>query len=212
MILRILMTTFAFLSAGSFSASAQTLNIQAGPEQIEKVPVAASATLGDGTKLQSVGAGLRSKKVVFVNVKVYVGQLFVADLTKFKKNPVDVLKSVSDAAPIAIRLHFLRDVEADKVQSSFRDALEANKVDLKKPEIEKFLSVVKNSGAAKEGKSLTILGTKSKDGSEGITYEDVNGKATSLSGPTGFIQEIFAIWLGSPSDDGITKLKTEILK
>ncbi|MBC7371575.1 MAG: chalcone isomerase family protein [Bdellovibrionaceae bacterium] len=193
-------------------ASALTLKTEPGPTNIEKVSIAQSATTADGIKLVSVGAGLRTKKVVFVNVKVYIGQLFVANIGAFRKNISEALKSSADAAPIAIQLHFLRDVDAEKVQSSFKDALESNKVDLKKTEIEKFLSAVKTSGAAKEGKSLTILGSKAKDGTETIVYEDVNGKATTVGGPAGFIQEIFAIWLGTPSDDGVAKLKAEILK
>ena len=203
---------FFLLSTMAGATFAQTLTTKPGTTNIEKVAIAQSASTADGTELVSVGAGLRTKKVIFVNVKVYVGQLFVAKIGAFRKNISEALKSATDASPIAIRLHFLRDVDAEKVQTSFREALESNKVDFKKSEIEKFLAAVKTSGAAKEGKSLTILGSKAKDGSEVIVYEDVNGKATTIGGPSGFIQEIFAIWLGTPSDDGVAKLKADILK
>jgi hypothetical protein len=200
------------LSVLTSTTFAQSLKVQNGSEKLQNVPLATAATTADGAKLQFVGAGLRSKKVMMINVKVYVGQLFVADPAKFKKSPNEALKSAAEASPIAVQLHFLRDVEAGKVQSSFREALEANKIDFKKPEIQKLLDAVKNGGEAKEGKSLTILGAKHSDGTEQITYEDAAGKATTVSGPAGFIGEVFAIWLGVPSDDGVARLKAEMLK
>lgn len=178
--------------------------------QLEGVTLSTGGLTKDGQKLQYVGAGLRNKKVVMVNVRVYVGEFFIGDSAKFQKsNPQ---KTVSDATPALIQLHFLRDVDAEKVQSSFKDALEANKVDLNKAEIQKFLEAVKTGGEAKKGKMLSILGVKKGDGSEIITYEDSNSKATTVSGGAGFIQDIFAIWLGTPSDDGVAKLKADILK
>jgi len=194
-----LMTTLIFTSMGS---QAQTT--------LEGVNLSTAGLTKDGQKLSFVNAGLRSKKVVFVNVKVYVGEFLVGDTAKFKKT--EALKSITEASPALIQLHFLRDVDAEKVQSSFKEALEANKVDLKKPEILKFLDAVKTGGEAKKGKMLSILGVKKGDGSEVITYEDSNSKATTVSGGAGFIQEIFSIWLGTPSDDGVAKLKENLLK
>lgn len=178
--------------------------------QLEGVTLSTAGLTKDGQKLQYVGAGLRNKKVVLVNVRVYVGEFFVGDTAKFSKT--DAQKTVTSASPALIQLHFLRDVDAEKVQSSFKEALEANKVDLNKPEIQKFLDAVKTGGEAKKGKMLSILGVKKGDGSEMITYEDSNSKATTVSGGAGFIQDIFAIWLGNPADDGVAKLKSEILK
>lgn len=205
---------FAFVSAGFglSQAQAQLLSAQTGTQKLEGVSLSSSLKTSDNQSLSFVGAGLRSKKVVMVNVKVYVGEFFVGDLTKFKKNPTEALKSSTDASPVAIRMHFMRDVDADRVQSSFKDALEANKIDLKKTEIQKFLEAVKSGGEAKKGKTLTVLGVKKSDGSETIIYEDANLKATTIVGGAGFIQEIFAIWLGQPSDDGVAKLKADILK
>lgn len=206
------MTTVFLATAllGVSPALAQILKTQAGSEKIEGVALPASASTAEGQKLQFVGAGLRNKKVVMVNVRVYVGSFLIADTAKFKK--ADALKTVTEASPAAIQLHFLRDVDADKVQSSFKEALEANKVDLKKTEVQKFLDAVKNGGEAKKGSTLTILGSKRSDGSEVVVYEDSNLKATTVSGGAGFIQDIFSIWLGHPSDDGVAKLKSDILK
>lgn len=189
------------------------LVFQAASGQILKVDTTStSATTSDGLKLHSIGSGLRSKKVLLVNVKVYTGQLFVSDLSKFKKNSSEALNSLSESGPVAFRLSFHRDVDAEKVQNSFKDALVVNKVDLKKTEIQSFLMAVKNGGEAKEGKHLTIFGSKKSDGNETLTYEDANQKSTAINGGPGLIKDVFAIWLGTPVDDGIEKLKAEILK
>jgi hypothetical protein len=182
------------------------------PAVLEGVTLSPSVTTKDSQKLQLVGAGLRSKKVLMINVRVYVGVLFVADLAKFKKSPDEALKSVSEAAPTIMQLHFLRDVAAEKVQNSFKEALEKNEIDLKKSEVQKFLDAVSAGGEAKKGTSLVVLGAQKSDGSQVITYEDANAKTTSISGGPGFIQDIFSIWLGQPSDEGLAKLKTDILK
>lgn len=195
-------TMITLLTSGAYA--------QSGTNQLEGVTLSTNGLTKDGQKLQYVGAGLRNKKVVMVNVRVYVGEFFVSDTAKFKKS--DALKTVADASPALIQLHFLRDVDAEKVQSSFKEALEANKIDLKKPEIQKFLDAVKTGGEAKSGKMLSIYGAKKGDGSEVITYEDSNSKAITVSGGAGFIQEIFAIWLGTPADSGVAKLKEDILK
>ncbi|WP_413287751.1 chalcone isomerase family protein [Bdellovibrio sp. HCB337] len=205
--------TKTLFAAALFSSSvtfAQILKVQPGTEKIEGVALPASASTSEGQKLQFVGAGLRNKKVVMINVKVYIGSLFVTDNTKFKKS--EPLKTITDAAPVAMQLHFLRDVDAEKVQTSFKDALEINKVDIKKPEVQKFLDAVKTGGEAKKGSTFTILGSKRSDGSEVIVYEDSNLKATTISGGAGFLQDIFSILFGTPSDDGVAKLKAEILK
>lgn len=201
-IIKILLLTGLLTSFQNSTAFAQS--------QLEGVTLSTTGLTKDGQKLQYVGAGLRNKKVILVNVRVYVGEFFIADTTKFQKtNP---LKTVSESSPALIQLHFLRDVDAEKVQTSFKDALEANKVDLKKPEIQKFLDAVKTGGEAKSGKMLSIMGANKSDGSETIIYEDSSSKATTVSGGAGFIQDIFSIWLGTPSDDGVAKLKSEILK
>jgi hypothetical protein len=197
------------------SASAALLTTEGTGPTVEKVNLPATATVtseGETIKLSSVGAGLRTKKVVFVNVKVYVGQLFVSDLATFKKTEAEALSSLKDQKAVAIQLHFVRDVDAEKVQKSFHEALEANKVSTSDASVKEALDAVAKGGEAKEGKALTILGTKMKDGSEAISYETTSGQVTTIKGSAGFIEKMFAIWLGKPSDDGVTQLKKALLK
>ncbi|WP_413581428.1 chalcone isomerase family protein [Bdellovibrio sp. HCB288] len=197
----------------SISANAALLKTEVGSNKMEKVALSTAATTtvdGEEVKLSEVGAGLRAKKVVFVNVKVYIGELFVADIAKFKK--AEPLSSVKDQKAIAIQLHFLRDVDAENVQKSFKEALTANSVDLSDASIKQFLDAVSQGGEAKSGKAITILGTRLKDGNEKISYETTSGPTTEIKGSAGFIEKIFSIWLGNPSDDGVAQLKKSILK
>ncbi|MNK01104.1 hypothetical protein D3C87_188980 [compost metagenome] len=199
----------------SLSAQAGLLAIENSPEKLEKVTLgkAAVAQIEDqAVPLTAVGAGLRSKKVVFVNVRVYVGQLFASDIPKFKFSETEALDSIHDQKAVAIQLHFLRDVDADNVQKSFKEALTANGVKLDESGVKQFLEAVSSGGEAKEGKALTILGAKLKDGSEVVFYETTSGNVSQIKGSAGFVKNIFSIWLGKPSDDGVAKLKKSIVQ
>lgn len=191
-----------FLLANTpFSARSSTL---------EGVALSTQGLSKDGHKLTFMGAGLRTKKVVLVNIKVYVGELLAAAPENFnKKSP---LSTLTEAAPLMMKLHFLRDVDAKTVQSSFKEALKANQVNLNKTEVEKFLLAVQSGGEAKKNKSLNIFAVKKADGTETLIYEDAEGKSATIDGGSGFIRDIFSIWLGTPSDEGVAKLKSELLK
>ncbi len=110
-----------------------------------------------------------------------------------------------------MNLSFLRTVEAAKVQSSFRDALEANNINADTGAIAQFLAAVDKGGDAKEGQSLTIATNKLADGSETLSYEDTNGKLTTITAPKGTSAQIMAIWLGAPADSGVAKLKESLI-
>lgn len=208
-----LISMFALLL--SVNTSAALLTPEGAGEKIEKVALATSATAnieGESIKLTSVGAGLRAKKVVFVNVKVYVGQLYLASPATFKKSDAEALGSLKDQKAVAVQLHFVRDVDADNVQKSFKEALKANKIDIEESSVKQFLDSVSKGGEAKEGKALTILGAHLKDGSEAILYETTSGNLSEIKGSAGMIEKIFSIWLGKPSDDGVAQLKKSFLK
>ncbi len=197
----------------SAQTSAAVLTPEGTGSKVEKFTLPASATAtveGVPLKLNPIGAGLRAKKVVFVNVKVYVGQLFVTSPESFKKD--DPINSLKAQQATAIQMHFLRDVDAENVQKSFKEALKANGVNTEDSAIKQFLETVAKGGEAKEGKALTVLGAKLGDGTESILYETTSGNVAEIKGPAGFIENIFAIWLGKPADDGVAQLKKALLK
>jgi hypothetical protein len=199
----------------SLSANAALLKLEPGQNNNNGVNISKSgaATLNGNTyELTTVGSGLRSKKVLLANVKVYVAQLLVSSPERFSRTNADALKSLEDSQTVAIQLTFLRSVDADKVQVSFRDAFDANKIDINTQAMKQFLSAVQNGGDALDGKTLTIATTKNSDGSEVLVYEDSNGKQTTIKGNKGLTHDIFAIWLGTPADDGVANLKKSLLQ
>ncbi len=203
------------LSVTSVIASASQLTNEGSKGKLDGISLSSGSTTnveGESIKLSQIGAGLRAKKVVFVNVKVYVGELFVSSPEKFKKSESEALASVKDQKTIAIQLHFLRNVDAENVQKSFKEALKANDVNLDDASVKQFLDSVSQGGEAKEGKALTILGAKLKDGSEEVIYETTSGNVSSIKGPAGFVEKIFSIWLGKSADGGVAHLKSSILK
>ena len=202
------------LSTGNL-ASAALLTTESSGKTLEKVSLAKTATVQAPDKsiiLTSVGAGLRAKKVVFVNVKVYVGELFVSDIAKLNRAEASALDSVATQSAAAFQLHFLRKVDAETVLKSFKESFVMNSISTEDPSIKQLLEAVKNGGAAEEGKTLTVFATKNADNTESVTYESASGKTSTITGPQGFMKNVFSLWLGKPSDDGVAALKTSILK
>ncbi|MFN3453835.1 MAG: chalcone isomerase family protein [Pseudobdellovibrio sp.] len=194
------------------SAQADLLTLSGGAKQIEGLTLNESATIaGTDVTMSLVGAGLRSKTVLFVPNKVYVTELFATEASNYSRNQ-DALKSLEQSRSVAIRMTFLRNVDAPTVASSYRDALIANSVSLNDAAISAFLSNVAKGGDALKAKSLIILLTNNADGSVTLQYEDTQGQLSTVVGPHQLQQQILSIWLGVPADSGLKTLKESLLK
>jgi hypothetical protein len=198
----------------SINSFAGFLNSEGASEVIEKVSISKSASInidGETIKLNSIGAGLRSKKMAFVNVRVYVAHLLGTSSETFKRTEAEALASIKDQKAIAMQLHFLRDVDGEKIQTSFKDALAVNNISVEDAALKGLLDSVSKSGEVKEGKVLTFVGTHNKDGSETIYFENAAGKVSSFKGTTGLLEKVYSMWLGKPADEGVANLKRSIL-
>lgn len=207
-----LVLSLAFLTQ---VANAGVLSLEKGNKSIEGVNIAKSATLtvsGAGEKLDYIGSGLRSKKVLIANVKVYVAQLFLDNAGKFVRTDSGAVKSLNDMKAGAIHLTFLRSVDAPTVQVSFRDAFDANNVDLNNKGVAAFLAAVKAGADAQNGKSMNISLRKDDKGVVTVVYENTSGKETTITGDNVLFNGILSIWLGAPADSGLKNLKAAILK
>jgi hypothetical protein len=209
-------TFFAFFTTLtlSFASQAALLKLDPGQKSNNGINVSAGgvATVdGHAYKLNTVGSGLRSKKVLLANIKVYVAQLLVSSPNSFVRKDNEALKSLEDSQTVAIQLAFLRTVDAAKVQVSFRDALDANKVDINQGAIKQLLSAVNNGGDANSGGTFTFVVNKNSDGSETLVYEDTAGKQVEIKGDKGLTHDVFSMWLGVPADDGIANLKSSLI-
>ncbi|MBC7713104.1 MAG: chalcone isomerase family protein [Rhizobacter sp.] len=209
-----LFLSLAFLSQ---VASAGVLSLEEGTRSIEGVNVAKSASIAlTGTtsaeKLDFIGAGLRTKKVLIANVKVYVAQIFLDNAGKFVRTNAGAVKSLSDMKAGAVHLTFLRSVDAPTVQVSFRDALDANDIDLKNKGIVAFLAAVNDGADAQNGKSMNMSLKKDDNGVVTVIYENTSGVEKTIVGDETLFKGILAIWLGEPADSGLATLRATILK
>ncbi|MBI4914065.1 MAG: chalcone isomerase family protein [Acidobacteria bacterium] len=134
-----------------------------------------------GKTLRLNGMGLR-KKAIF---KVYVGGLY---LETPSKNAAAILAADS---PKAVTMHFLRDIEKEKLVAAYQEGFEANakaQAAAQKNNVDKFLGLVTQ---VKEGSQFTVAyvpgagTTVLRDGKAAGTFE---GKA--------FADVVFALWLG----------------
>lgn len=213
MSLKILGMTFFSLLLTVASSYAELLTKELSGKEMYGVKLsnAASTKVGQlNVNLVQVGAGLRTKKVLVANIKVYTAELFVSEPLAVVKSEADILETVSNMRTAAVQLTFLRNVEAEKVQVSFRDALVANKVDINSSEITQLFALMAAGGEAKEKKTMTFLINKNADGTETLSFEDTNGSVGTVMGKN-LSKSIFSMWLGIPADDGLIKLKAELL-
>lgn len=194
---------------------AGVLTVQTTGKVIEGVTVAQTATVktAEGeTKLDLLGAGLRNKKVLVTNVRVYVAQILADNAAKFVRTNDGALKSLKDMKTVAITLTFLRDVEAEKVMSAFLDSLDANGVDYNKEDVSAFLEAVRVGGQADNGKTLSIVLTRVDEKTSKVVYEATNGSFEEITGDAQLFDEIASIWLGKTTDGGLENAKTAIVK
>ncbi|HEY8278285.1 MAG TPA: chalcone isomerase family protein [Bdellovibrionota bacterium] len=202
----------AILSPGL--ALASVLTISPGAQEIEGVKVSESAKLKMTERnyaLKVVGAGLRYKKVALFKAKVYVGELMMDAPEKFQKTKEGALGSLAAQKAVAVRMTFLRDVDGEKISSSFKDALKENSISLDSAHVKAFLDAVKTGGEVKEKTTLVVLGEKLPSGKEAVSFENSEGKLSTVVGEPGLIREVFSIWLGKIDDSGLEHLRDGFL-
>lgn len=194
------------------TANAGLLTVSGGNKKIEGITLNQTAQVtGSDVNMTLAGAGLRAKTVLFVPAKVYVAELFTNDTAKYSRDN-NALKSLENVSVTAIRLTFLRGVDAATVASSYREALVANNVNLKDPSIVQFLSNVEKGGDASSGKSFVMLLILTKEGGTKLYYEDTKDQVSVVDGPRALQQNILSIWLGQPADSGLKNLKQSLLQ
>ncbi len=136
--------------------------------------------------------GLGTRKATWFKVKVYVGGLYL------KKKSTNAKIVMQQPFPKFINMHFVRDVDKDKLVGGWNDAYEAalNKEQLKKlkPLLEKFNATMHD---IKEGEEihLTFL-------NDGIKVKFANKAEQFIPGKT-IAAAIFSVWFVNPGDEGL---------
>ncbi len=206
---------FAITLASTVFAQAALLTYEQGNLQLEGVNLSRTAAVNDASgaatnsKMDLLGAGLRSKTVLFIAAKVYVAQLFSDNKPQFSRDQ-NALASLASAKFVALKISMLRTVSASALAVSFREALQANGFAIDS-ELSTLLSLVENSADGVQGKTISML-LKSTDTGTNVYYEDTNGQMKSFIGSAAIKGKILAIWLGKPVDDGLASLKAQMMK
>ena len=179
------------VSRRTFALSvAFALSLSAGPAAAKEL---AGATMPDtlsaaGKTLKLNGMGLR-KKAIF---KVYVGGLY---LEAPSKDPAAILAA---DAPRALRMHFLRSIEKEKLVDAFKEGFEANagaKAAAQKANIDKLYATIVDVKDGSETTYTYVPGSGTVVNRDGKDVATIEGKE--------FADVLFLLWLGPkpPSED-----------
>jgi hypothetical protein len=171
-------------------------------KKVGDVDVADSISI-DGQNLLLNGAGIRIKKVAFININVYSGGLYL----KAKNSDA---QSIMDAdEPMAMRLHITTGMAStSKLIDAWNEGFEratGGKTAPIKDEIAKFNALFKKE--PKEGDMYEIAYVPGK----GITVA-MNGESqgAAIAGLE-FKKAVFGIWLANNEDQYLNDLKANLL-
>jgi len=143
-------------ASAALAVLALTIPLAAQDFQDPKSEVAFAIDNGDLTLL---GTGLRVKKIAFLKFKAYAFGFYIdkasvdGPLAPFKGKPVsDEMRKVLQTGDFGkeLVLHFLRDLDASKIQDAMRDALEKG---TDKTVLDQFISYFPE---VKEGERCTL--------------------------------------------------------
>lgn len=141
----------------------------------------------DGQKLVLNGMALR-KKFVF---KVYVAGLYVPQK---EKNGEKILKNDT---PRHMVMHFLRDVEAEKINSAWLEGLEDNTPNASQELKGQFKTLCSWMEEIKDGNEIIFTYLPGKG-----TTVTVNGKNKGILVSKAFADALFACWIGPEPGPG----------
>ena len=134
--------------------------------------------------------GIGIRKATFLKIKVYYGALYIEQKTK------DANAFLATAAPKQIVMHFVRDVDAKKLQDGFIEGMEASNKSYAsfKAQMAKF-----NSSIVDIAKDDLIIVTFTNDG----VSLNVKGKQAEKITGSEFSHALLSIWIVNPRDENL---------
>lgn len=154
--------------------------------------------------LKKRGEGIRKKKVAIVNVDVYKIGLYVPDSLMSESNAFTILESPTKG----LVMQPLRSFGGDKLKDALLDSYKVNSVDENADAHKKFISLISASKINK-GEEIIIFGHKTA-GTEHL-YIKRKDQFEGIQGHEGFVNQVFAVWLGKPVDKQLEALKQSLL-
>ncbi len=210
---------FALVMAATVLAkAAPLLSYEAGNLQLNGVVLNKTAAMNDANgaptamKMDLLGAGLRTKTVLIVEAKVYALQLFSDNKAAFSRDAGALASLVASSNRVALKIDMLRTISSSQLATSLKEALQANKYAID-AELTNILGLFEKSAEPTQGKSISLLLVKdTKANKTNMYFQDTAGTTQSVVGSPELMTKILSIWLGTPADDGLTKLKASLLK
>lgn len=209
------LASLLMMSMFATAAQATLLETTKSGKSIEGVQVASEAIVNiekQQLPVSIIGAALRAKTVLIMKVKVYVIELLSSDASTFVRTSNGALASLDQSRTIAMRMSFLRGLDAASMQQSFSESLNANGINPNEGAIAQLLNAVKNGGDANSGDTMTVVLQKNADKTETVYFENTQHKITAINGPEGFSKKVMSIWLGVTTDSGLENAKQSLIQ
>ncbi|HLE12913.1 MAG: hypothetical protein A2504_13215 [Bdellovibrionales bacterium RIFOXYD12_FULL_39_22] len=141
----------------------------------------------DGKELALNGVGVRTVSVAFIDIKVYLGSLY---LEKKTTNHQDVLAATT---PVYLGMKYLREVDRDKLVDGWQKAFKATHKDVKpyQASLDKFFSTMEAMKENDESNLTFYLDRGVKVATKGkeVFIED-----------KGFAKALLSVWFNKKSD------------
>lgn len=202
--LTFLLTTFHSVNAQTAKTAKKVEEVKVAPQKLEinETEKGLDVKIDDKTTLALVGKpeGIRHKKVALFNINVYQAKLFVPAEAAKTKDAAALLATT----PKAMKINPMRSFGGDKLKEAMLVSYNVNKVDSNSEAQKEFLGMISKHKIEKN-KPVYLIGF-TQDGKDELhlIMKDMN---EVIKGHSGFVKEIFSVWLGTPVDGDMTKLQ-----
>lgn len=154
--------------------------------------------------LKKHGEGIRKKKVAIVNVDVYKITLYTTQELLSERSEFKILASPQKA----IVMTPLRSFGGDKLKEALIDSYKVNSIDGEQKSHQDFMKLI---STAKIQKAEQIIIFGSKDDKSETLYIKRGEQFEAITGHEGFVNEVFAVWLGKTVDKQLESVKQALL-
>ncbi len=154
--------------------------------------------------LKKHGEGIRKKKVAIVNVDVYKIALYTTQELLSEQSEFKILASPQKAVVMTP----LRSFGGDKLKDALIDSYKVNSIDGEQQAHQDFMKLI---SAAKIQKAEQIIIFGSKDAKAETLYIKRGEQFEAITGHEGFVNEVFAVWLGKTVDKQLESVKQSLL-
>lgn len=162
----------------------------------EKAGVKVADTFNlEGKDLVLNGVGIR--RATFLNIKVYVGGLYL------QKKSKDVQEVLQMPMPKYISMQFVRDVEKESLTDAWTEGFEAAVPEAKRKDMTEYLKTFnEHMGNIEKGQAILVSFLE-----KGVIVS-FNGKKSPIIGNADFSKALFSIWFVNARDE---ELRDELL-